>query len=170
MDVMTLRLLQPLLLASLGLVATGIPAAEPRSTRPFAGSLLLTTDEDWRTRWETAAGPELGITETDTLTRGRKLWVVVTIANAGLDARGLAHVACEVRFVKPDGTVAFEDKTLRCYDGPPRPGPGQRLLAQPLIEFVGEPSDPSGTWRVQVRLRDQVRGAELPMTAVFTLR
>ena len=146
-------------------------AVAPATTTAFGGSLIVTTDGDWRTQWSAARGGAMpAFKEAGTITRGQKVSVLIFFKNARPDAKGELNVTCDLRFVRPDGTAAVEHKGLACYKGRIEGSPGNLRLAAQQIDFVGDAKDPPGTWRVEVRLRDQVRVSEVPLLAVFTLR
>jgi len=145
-------------------------AVAPATTTAFGGSIIVTTDGDWRTQWSAAKGAMPAFKEAGTITRGQKVSVLIFFRNARPDAKGELNVTCDVRFVRPDGTAAVEHKGLACYKGRIEGSPGNLRLAAQQIDFVGDAKDPPGTWRVEVRLRDQVRVSEVPLLAVFTLR
>lgn len=145
-------------------------AVAPATTTAFGGSIIVTTDTDWRTQWKSANGAMPSFKEAGTITRGQKVSVLVFFRNARPDAKGELNVTCDLRFVRPDGTAAVEQKNLPCFRGRIEGSPGNLRLAAQQIDFVGDAKDPPGTWRVEVKLKDQVRESEVPLLAVFTLR
>ena len=136
----------------------------------FGGSVLVTSDKDWKARWNLQGRGSSGFTDASTLTRGQKAWVLVTFSNPGLDRGGEAHVGCDLRMLRPDGKSAVEQKGLSCFDGKLTAERAALYLATQSLEFVGEPQDPAGTWRIEVTLHDKVHNIALPLFAAFTLR
>ena len=173
---------------ALALLACALPAVAAQTPRPdfslrgaadaaaaqraeaFGGSITITSDADWRTQWNEARGTAPRFTEASAISRGTKVWVLVFFSNARTDARGQIDVECDLRFLRPDGSVAYEGKDLSCYDGRIEGAPGNLRLATQQIEFVGDEKDPPGTWRVEVKLRDANARSEVPLLGVFTLR
>jgi len=145
-------------------------AAATRRDDVFGGSLTITTDADWRKQWNDARGGMPRFTEASGISRGRRIWVLVFFANARTDLGGNVSVECDVRFVRPDGTAAYEQTDLPCFKGRIEGPPGNLRLAAQQIEFVGDEKDPPGTWRVEVKLRDTGAKREVPLVGVFTLR
>lgn len=145
-------------------------AAVAKKPEVFGGSLTLTSDADWRRQWADAQGSVPKFTEVTAVPRGRKFWVLIFFSNARVDPGGRVNVACDLRFLRPDGSTAHEQKDIACYQGRIEGAPGNLRLATQQIEFVGEAKDPPGTWRVEVKLRDANARMEVPLIAVFTLR
>jgi hypothetical protein len=151
--------------------AAASPEAAPAS--PFAGSVLLTPDEDWRARWgaaQTTPGVTPKFTEVSTLTHGQKAWLLIFFSRPSLDAAGKARISTDLRFIRPDGKPALDQRDVVCFEGRLVGRPGSDHLCTANIEFIGEAADPAGTWRVQVTLRDKLRGTEVPLFTTFTLR
>ena len=145
-------------------------AVAPATTTAFGGSVIVTADTDWRTQWKAANGKMPAFKEAGTIQRGQKVSVLIFFMNARPDAKGELNVTCDLKFIRPDGTVAVEQKNLACFRGRIEGSPGNLRLAAQQIDFVGDAKDPPGTWRVEVKLKDQVRESEVPLLAVFTLR
>ena len=144
--------------------------ASRRLPSGFAGSVLITTDADWRRKWGTPADVTPQFTQADVVARGTKLWALVFFSSPKLDIAGRANIVCDLRFVKPDGKTALDQKGIACFKGPLGGDPKRVYLSAQTIEFVGDPGDPTGTWRIQITLHDMNAGAELPLFTVFTLR
>lgn len=136
----------------------------------LAGSVLVTANQDWKARWNAQGRGSPGFTEASTVARGQKVWALITFSNPGLDRSGQAHIGCDLRMLKPDGKTAVDQKGLSCFDGTLTADQQALYLATQSLEFVGEPADPAGTWRVEVTLHDKVRRVDLPLFAAFTLR
>lgn len=145
-------------------------AAASKKADTFGGTLTLTSDADWRRQWIDAKGSVPRFTEVTSISRGKKFWVLVFFSGARPDRLGQVNVECDLRFLRPDGTTAHEQKGLPCYKGRIEGAPDNLRLATQQIEFVGDSKDPPGTWRVEVKLRDENAKSEVPLIAVFTLR
>ena len=145
-------------------------AAATKDPSTFGGSMTVTTDQDWRTQWIDAHGAVPKFAEATSIPRGKKVWVLIFFSNARTDLGGQVNVVCDLRFLKPDGTTAHEQKDLACFKGRIEGAPGNLRLATQQIEFVGDAKDPPGTWRVEVKLRDTNSKTEVPLLSVFTLR
>ena len=145
-------------------------AAASRREAAFGGSIHITTDADWRRQWADARGAMPQFTEASSIARGTRVWVLVFFSNAHSDRGGEINVTCDLRFLRPDGTAAYEGKDLSCYKGRVEGPTGNLRLATQQIEFVGDKNDAPGTWRVEVKLRDTNGRSEVPLIGVFTLR
>ena len=65
--------------------------------------------------------------------------------------------------------LSTHDEDAICFQGK-LPGPPNNVyLCGPVVGFVGEPSDPAGTWSVRIKLVDNLRKVKVPLSATFTL-
>lgn len=150
---------------------TGKPVAETESMKSksdFAGSLLATTDEDWKEKWAGKTPPRFN--KAETVPYGKKVFILIFFSNPQIDASGTANVRCDLQIFAPTGKVTLAQKDVTCYTGPLKGDPFALRLSAPVIGFSGDPGDPPGTWAVEVLLRDTVRNVELPLRTTFTLR
>jgi hypothetical protein len=171
-------------LLALGLVVlcAPFPGAAKEATKPventasrkapsgFAGSVLITTDAEWRKKWGAPGDATPQVAQADVVSRGTKLWALVYFSAPQLDSAGRTNVICDLKFIRPDGKTALDQKGIACFKGLLGGDPRKVYLSSQTIEFVGDPGDPTGTWRIQVILRDMNGKTELPLFTVFTLR
>lgn len=151
----------------------GKPIAETESMKSkddFAGSLLATTDEDWEKKWDTPADTTPVLTMAGTIPYGKKIHILTFFSNPKLDAQNKANVRCDIRIVTPSGKVGLEQKDATCFAGAIQGNPYALRLSGPVVDFSGDADDPSGTWTVEVALRDVVRNVELPLRTTFELK
>lgn len=144
--------------------------ASRKAPNGFAGSLLISTDAEWRRKWGTPGDAVPQIAQADVVSRGTKLWTLVFFSSPQLDSAGRANVICDLKFVKPDGKTALDQKGIACFKGVLGGDPRKVYLSTQTIEFIGDPGDPTGTWRIQLILRDMNGRTELPLFTAFTLR
>ncbi len=95
---------------------------------------------------------------------------MIFLVNPLRDQDGQAHVQCDIRVTRPDGTLSADEKDMECF---------RRIvldehirnvhLAAPYIGWMGEPGDPLGEWVIQVWLTDENRGVTLDLKIRFTL-
>ncbi|HEY9106478.1 MAG TPA: hypothetical protein VIN58_07345 [Roseateles sp.] len=152
--------------------ANGRPLQETeamKSSAGFAGSVLVTLDEDWQAKWNTPPQTRPEFRRADVVPYGKKVFVLVFFSNAKLDAQGNANVRCDLQLIEPGGKVALEQKDVTCFAGRIAGSPYNLYLSAPVIGFSGDPGDPLGTWEVRVALRDVVRGVVLPLKTGFGL-
>lgn len=151
----------------------GKPVAEMESMKSkddFAGSLLVTTDEDWEKKWNTPAETKPNFNKAGTVPYGKRIFILTFFANPKLDPQGKANVKCDFRLLAPTGKVALEQKDTICFAGAIQGSPYALHVSAPVVSFSGDPDDPSGTWRIEVVLRDVVRKVELPLRTSFELK
>lgn len=151
----------------------GKPAEETeamKSKNGFAGSLLVTVDEDWRQKWDTPPETKPSFRMADTVPYGKKVFVLTFFSNPKLDAQGSANVRCDLQIAAPDGKLTLDQKDMICFTGKIAGSPYNLYLSAPVIEFNGDPGDPVGTWEVRVVLRDEVRDVALLLKTSFGLK
>ena len=150
----------------------GNPAQETearRSLNGLGGWLLVTSDADWREKWETPSTTVPNFKEVKTIGRGEKAFVLAFFANPKLTSEGRADMTCDLDVTRPDGTSSIHQTDVVCFRGTIKGSPYNMYLSAPVIGFVGEASDPAGSWVVRVSLKDNVRNMVLPLKTSFTL-
>jgi hypothetical protein len=153
--------------------ADGKPLQETESRKSqdgFAGTLLVTIDEDWQKKWNTPPETRPSFRMAETVPYGKKVFVLVFFSNPKPDAQGNVNVRCDLQMAGPDGKLTLDQKDATCYAGRIAGSPFNLYLSAPVIEFSGDPGDPAGTWEVRVVLRDAVRDVALPLKASFGLK
>lgn len=153
--------------------ADGKPAPETEAMKSkdgFAGSLLVTLDEDWQQKWNTPPQTKPSFTMAETVPYGKKVFVLTFFSNPKLDAQGNANVRCDLQIAAPGGKVTLDQKDVTCFAGKIAGSPYNLYLSAPVIAFSGDPGDPVGTWEVRVVLRDAVRDVALPLKTSFGLK
>lgn len=141
-----------------------------KSANDFAGSVLVTTDEDWLKKWNTPPDTKPNFNKAGTVPYGKKVFVLIFFANPKLDARGNANVRCDLKISSPNGKADVVKKGMDCYAGPIKGDPHNVYLSAPVVAFSGDANDPAGTWGVEVQLRDALRKVELPLRTSFELK
>jgi hypothetical protein len=141
-----------------------------KSKGDFGGSLLATTDDDWKQKWETPPETKPHFTKADTVAYGKKVHILTFLVNPQLDPKGNANVRCDFRITAPTRKVVHEQKDVVCLEGPMEGSPYLMRLAGTVIGFSGDPGDPAGTWTVNVLLKDTVRNVELALRTSFELK
>ncbi|MGI9200259.1 MAG: hypothetical protein ACR2QL_04320 [Woeseiaceae bacterium] len=138
----------------------------------FFGWVVIVTD-DWIEKVEhlpDGESPEYEIaTEFEV---GETVVMLVFFANPGIDEHGNAEIRCDLKSIRPDGSVSLDSKEVECHSGPSKPyggNPEQMQLSPQIIEFVGEEDDLRGEWVMEVRLTDAVRDVSMNLTTRVTL-
>ena len=141
-----------------------------KSKAGFAGSLLVTTDADWKEKWETPPETAPSFNRADEVQYGKRVFVLLFFANPQPGADGQVNIACDLQIKSPVGKVSFEQKNMTCFAGRIAGRLTNMYLSAPVVAFSGDPGDPPGTWVVQASLRDEIRKVELPLKYAFKLR
>ncbi len=144
-------------------------SASRQAKRGFSGALVITADRDWAMKWADPAQGAPAITDASEVRRGGQLAVLVFFANPKLDAARKADVRCDIRVLRPDGTISADQKNLVCYQGTALGDERHTYLSAPVVRFTAEPDDLAGAWTVNVTLRDSGRRVTLPLETTFTL-
>jgi hypothetical protein len=151
----------------------GKPVTETPSMKSkdgFAGSVIVTSDEDWKAKWDTPPENAPRFTKASLVPYGKKVAILIFFSNPKLDGQGDANVRCDLQIVDPVGKEVLSQKDQVCYTGKIKGSLYSLYLSAPVIEFSGDPGDPIGNWEVNVVLRDAVRGVELPLRTTFGLK
>ncbi|MYN09923.1 hypothetical protein [Pseudoduganella aquatica] len=153
--------------------AKGNPAPETearRSLNGLGGSLLVTSDVDWREKWDTPSNTVPHFNEAKTVAKGKQVFVLTFFANPKLTADGRANLTCDLDVIRPDGTTSIHQTDIVCFQGILKGSPYNMYLSAPVLGFTGEVSDPAGTWTVRVSLKDNLRNSVLRLKTSFILK
>ena len=140
-----------------------------KSIDGFGGSLVVTPDADWVAKWETPHETVPIFSAADTVVVGQRLTILTFFINPRVDANGNVNILCDLLVIRPDGTRSVDLNEVPCVSGRLMGDPANVRLSPAVMEFVGEPDDPIGVWKVEVRLNDIERGAELSLKTKFEL-
>lgn len=141
-----------------------------KSKNDFAGSLLVTPDEDWEKKWNTPPETKPNFNTAGVVPYGKKIFILTFFSNPLRDNLGNANVRCDLKITSPTGKVSLAQQDATCFSGRIAGNPYNLYLSAPVIGFSGDPGDPAGTWTVEVILRDEIRNVELPLRTTFQLK
>lgn len=141
-----------------------------KAVNGFGGWLLITSDADWRAKWDTQPDAVPNFREARTVGMGKQIFALTFFTNPRLDDAGNADISCDIDLIKPDGTSSFHQADVTCFKGTLKGKPHYLYLSAPVVGFTGEKGDPYGEWRVSITLKDNIRHASLPLTASFVLQ
>ena len=172
------RIILCLLVAVLYLAQSGM--AEERSGEngnPVAsqkrqglnGWLLLTSDRDWKQKWDTPQEHVPTFTESKNVEPGESITILTFYTNPAVDEHGVLDITCDIKVVMPDKRISYEEKNIICAEGELAGDPGNTRLAYAVIDYTGEPEDPFGLWTVEVTLRDNNGGDVVSLQEQFEL-
>lgn len=136
----------------------------------FAGHVLVTSDADWRAKWNTPAATVPHFTEKSTpIKLGEQVFVLIFFANAMRGADGKANLTCDLGVTRSDGSSSLHRTDAPCWQGPLGGGPQNLYIATPDISFKHDPGDMAGKWTIAVMLKDNLRKTVLPLKTFFVL-
>lgn len=118
--------------------------------------LVLSIDTTFWERWEYSSEPGPHLPRAEHVVRGERFAPHVFVQNPGIDGDGMARLRQDLRILRPDGTVYFEELDSDAYSGPFQSG--NLLRTSTFLEVRLEPEDPLGRYRVEATLRDLVAG------------
>jgi hypothetical protein len=141
-----------------------------KSVNGVGGWLLVTPDEDWEAKWNTAAENIPAFKEADTVNISQHLFILIFIASPTRAKNGDVDITRDIEVQKPDHSYSTREKNLACLKGH-LPGPQSTLyLSEQIVGFVGEKTDPPGKWLVRILLKDTVKHVTIPLETSFTLQ
>jgi hypothetical protein len=140
-----------------------------KSSQGFGGLLLTTSDPDWEAKWNTPEHETPSYKEATTVRRGETVYTLIFLVNPKIDGKGQVNVRCDLKVTRPNGSVSIDEKNVECLGGALPGNPLNMRLAAPVLGFIGEATDPIGTWQVDVTLRDVPRGVTMSLHTSFEL-
>ncbi|MBM9604872.1 hypothetical protein [Desulfopila inferna] len=162
-----------LVLFSLGLAKTGAGAEQQEepggSDREFRGWLLITSDRDWKEKWDTPSEVIPRFVEAKSVRLGENITILTFYLNPGADEDNHISITCDIKIIRPDERISYEQEELLCGDGEIVGDPQNIRLAYVVIDFSAELGDPYGIWTVEVLLRDHNGLAEVFLQDHFAL-
>lgn len=151
-------------------VGSPVPESDSqKSVNGFGGLLVVTPDKDWEEKWSTPPETAPEFSHTSAVERGGELFILTMFTNPQPDDSGVADVMMDIDVRRPDGSASTHAEGATCFKSVLGGSPQNIRLCGPVVGFVGEPSDPTGTWSVQITLRDNVRKVAIPLSTTFEL-
>jgi len=141
-----------------------------KSKNDFGGAVLVTTDADWKEKWDTPPETKPSFNKAGIIPYGKKVFVLTFFSNPAKDDGGNSNVRCDLKITAPTGKVSLSQQDMTCFSGRIAGSSYNLYLSAPVIAFSGDPGDPAGIWVVEVSLRDAIRNVELPLRATFELK
>ena len=140
-----------------------------KSVKGFGAQLIVTPDRDWAAKWETPHDNIPYFSEADIVRIGERLTILSFYINPMLDSSGNVLITCDLRVIRPDGSMSVDESGLECVSGELVGDPRSVRLSPLFLEYIGEDKDPLGIWRVEVVMIDEMRGATASMKTSFEL-
>ncbi len=140
-----------------------------KSSGDFGAQLLLIGDEkEFFKRWQTPSA----VVKFDTVSeigRGEALITPVIFSGCQADASGKCNVSGDVKILRPDGTVYADMPQVEIWQNKPAPPDGMLELGVGYAKVIIEPSDPTGTYTVEIRVTDHIQKSSFVLTRTFSV-
>jgi hypothetical protein len=150
----------------------GKPVADTpnmKSKNGFGAQLFLTESQQFFEDWNKPETPNLQTLEKDKAHRNVPVFTAILFVDPGTDASGSVDVTCDIVVRKPDGHVYGEQKDVVGWKGKYLVPAHNLQLTQGRMGIRIEPQDPSGTYTVEVIVRDNIKKIELPLKTTFEI-
>jgi hypothetical protein len=114
------------------------PDSAARKTVSGVGAwLLVTSDEDWEAKWNTPSTTIPAFTEASTVTIGKRVFILVFVANPTHSEQGDVNVTCEFEIERPNHVVTHQHD-IDCLKGKVLGSEGTLYLTKQIVGFDGE--------------------------------
>jgi len=140
-----------------------------KSVDGFGGLLLITPDRHWREKWATPADHIPVLEESDRVTKGNELQILVFFTNPQPDYNNFINIGCDIKITRPDGSIAVNANDLNCSEGESVHKPGYVLITDVGMTYVAEEDDLLGEWSVEVDIVDRVKNVRVSLSDEFTV-
>jgi hypothetical protein len=132
----------------------------------FGAMLLLIDDPKFFEDWKKPEPPTLK--RIDKAKRMVPVHAAILFGGPATNSAGNAHVLCDVKVLKPDGTTYGEQTGLIGHKSKIASQKHLMLAIERLVVRI-EPHDPAGTYTVQAVVRDKIRNVDLELKQQFTV-
>ncbi|MEI6494227.1 MAG: hypothetical protein WCO94_16905 [Verrucomicrobiota bacterium] len=136
-----------------------------KSKKGFGAQLFLTQSPKFFEDWNKPGTPNLNMLEK--AQRNVPLYSIVLFVDPGTDSKGSVDVTYDMVIRKPDGSIYGEQKNAVGLKGRFVVPAHDLQLAQERMGIQIDSQDPSGTYTVEVTVRDHIKKAELLLKATF---
>ena len=147
-----------------------LPNSEDQKTiAGFSGWLLITSDQDWKEKFDTEESVLPQFTTVNEIGLGEKITILTLYKNPQTNANNTINLTCDLRITRPDGTLSYDETDLECASEE-LIGPAENIRRTYLvIDFIAELTDPYGFWTIEVILRDENAKIAIPLKKSFEL-
>ena len=146
----------------------GKPAADTpnvKSKNGFGAQLYLTESAQFFEDWNKPETPNLPTLEK--AHRKVPLFTAILFVDPGTDSNGSVDVTYDIVIRKPDGSIYGEQKNAVGLKGKYIVPAHDLQLAKERMGIQIDSQDPSGTYTVEVTVRDHIKKVKLPLKATF---
>ena len=138
-----------------------------KSKKGFGAQLFLTQNAQFFVDWNKQETPSLITLKNDKALRNVPLFTVIFFVDPGTDSKGSVDVTYDMVIRKPDGSIYGEQKNAVGLKGKYVVPAHDLQLAHERMGIQIDNQDPSGTYTVEVTVRDHIKKVELPLKATF---
>jgi hypothetical protein len=139
--------------------------ASMKSQNGFGAQLFLTENAKVFQDWNKPETPK--ITPVEKARRNVPILTVILFAEPGTDTAGNANVTCDIVVRKPDGEIYGQQKDTVVWRHKYLAHSHALQLSEGYMGIRIEPKDPSGTYTVEVIVRDHIKNIQLPLKTTF---
>ena len=140
-----------------------------KSINGFGGWLLITSDQDWKEKWQSPESVFPQFTTAKQINLGDTITILTLYINPQTDLNNRIRLSCDIKVTRPDGTRSYDETDVECANEE-LIGPSSNVrLAYVVIDFIAEFSDPYGIWTIEVVLKDLNAKIEIPLKNSFEL-
>ena len=126
-----------------------------KSINGFGGWLLITSDGNWKEKWQFPESEYPQFTTVEQVYLGETITILTLYKNPQADLNNRISLSCDIKVTRPDGTRSYDETNLECANEE-LIGPSSNVrLTYVVIDFVAELTDPYGIWTVEVILKDR---------------
>jgi hypothetical protein len=136
-----------------------------KSKNGFGAQLFLTENAQLFQDWNKPETPK--ITPVEKARRNIPILTVILFVEPGTDATGNANVTCDIVVRKPDGGIYGKQKDTVVWRHKYLAHSHALQLSEGYMGIRIEPKDPSGTYTVDVIVRDHIKNIQLPLKTTF---
>jgi len=127
----------------------------------FGGRLIVTSDLNWKEKWNTPSGRIPSFTEKERIGLGESIAVLILYTNPAVDQTNRINIFCDIRLKQPDGQISLEQKDVVCANEQIKGDTRNIRLSYAVLDFSVDVSDPYGVWTIEVKLKDEISGSEV---------
>ncbi len=135
----------------------------------FGGWLIVTSDQNWKEKWNNPKGGNPVFTEARDVELGEKITILTLYKNPQIDLNNRIDITCDIKITKPDGTISYEEDDIACSREELIGRRDNVRLTHAIIDYIGEIGDPYGFWVVEVTLKDNNAQIVIPLKRRFEL-
>jgi hypothetical protein len=147
-----------------------LPNTENKKTiAGFSGWLLITSDPDWKEKFDSAESVLPQLTTVNEIGLGEKITILTLYKNPQIDTENRIDLTCDLKITRPDGTLSSDETDLTCASEE-LIGPADNIRRTYLvIDFIAELKDLYGVWTIEIILKDRNAKIEIPLKERFAL-